>query len=78
MYGGARGTMKADEPRDDTREPNVNPAPRSEDSVERASEATTLDGAHHSWIVDCTDEWLKQGKGGFGIVGGVRIPPTKK
>jgi hypothetical protein len=70
--------MKADEPRDDTREPNAHPAPRSEDGAEQASEATILDGARHSWIVDCTDGWLKQGKGGFGIVGGVSIPPAKK
>jgi len=69
--------MNTDEPRDDKTEPNADPAPRSEDGAEQASEATTLDGGH-SWIVDETEECLREGKGGFGIVGGVRISPRKK
>ena len=69
--------MNTDEPRDDTTEPIANPAPRSEDDAEQASEATPLDGVH-SWIVDETEECLREGKGGFGIVGGVRIPPAKE
>ena len=59
-------------------EPIASPAPRSEGGAKQASEATTVDGARHSWIVDCTEEAIEAGEGGFGIVGGVRIPPRKK
>ena len=68
--------INTDEPRDDTTEPTANPAPPSENGAEQASEATPLDGGH-SWIVDETEKCLREGKGGFGIVGGVRTPPTK-
>ena len=69
--------MDADEPHNGLTEPNADPAPRSEEGAEQAAEATPLDGAH-SWIVDETEECLREGTGGFGIVGGVRVPPLKK
>jgi len=69
--------MNADEPRDDATEPTATPVSRSEGGAEQASEVTTLDDGH-SWIVDETEECLREGKGGFGIVGGVRIPHRTK
>jgi len=72
--------MKTDEPRDYTTELDTMPAQDSADGAQQASESstTTLDGEVFSMIEDRTEEWVKHGKGGFGIVGGVCIPPIKK
>jgi len=70
--------MNTEKPQESATGPNASPAPRSEDDPEQTPESPTLDGARHSWIVDCTEETIKAGEGGFGIVGGVRIPPRKK